>query len=67
MITCADDKSIVTANNCYEEINRNFKETVKCGAPQRSVMCPLLYCICTVHVIRSLNCQYQHMHNFVTG
>ena len=22
------------------------------------------YCICTVHVIRSLNCQYQHMHNF---
>jgi hypothetical protein len=26
------------------------------------------YCICTVHVIRSLNCQYQHMHNFnVTG
>jgi hypothetical protein len=25
-------------------------------------------CICTVHVIRSLNCQYQHMHNFnVTG
>jgi len=23
---------------------------------------------CTVHVIRSLNCQYQHMHNFnVTG
>ena len=27
-----------------------------------------LYCICTVHVIRSLNCQYQHMQNFnVTG
>ena len=26
------------------------------------------YCIYTVHVIRSLNCQYQHMHNFnVTG
>ena len=26
------------------------------------------YCICTVHVIRLLNCQYQHMHNFnVTG
>ena len=26
------------------------------------------YCVCTVHVIRSLNCQYQHMHNFnVTG
>ena len=26
------------------------------------------YCICTVHVIRSLNCQYEHMHNFnVTG
>ena len=26
------------------------------------------YCICTVHVIRSHNCQYQHMHNFnVTG
>ena len=25
------------------------------------------YCICTVHVRRSLNCQYQHMHNFVTG
>ena len=26
------------------------------------------YCICTVHLIRSLNCQYQHMHNFnVTG
>ena len=23
-----------------------------------------LYCICTVHIIRSLNCQYQHMHNF---
>ena len=23
-----------------------------------------IYCICTVHVIRSLNCQYQHMHNF---
>ena len=22
------------------------------------------YCICTVHVIRSLNCQYQHKHNF---
>jgi len=20
--------------------------------------------VCTVHVIRSLNCQYQHMHNF---
>ena len=20
--------------------------------------------ICTVHVVRSLNCQYQHMHNF---
>ena len=28
----------------------------------------MYYCICTVHVIRSLNCQYQHMHNFnVTG
>ena len=26
------------------------------------------YCICTVHVTRSLICQYQHMHNFnVTG
>jgi len=26
------------------------------------------YCICTVHVIRSLYCQYQHMHNLnVTG
>jgi len=25
----------------------------------------LNYCICTVHVIRSLNCQYQHTHNFV--
>ena len=26
------------------------------------------YCVCTVHVIRSLNYQYQHMHNFnVTG
>ena len=22
------------------------------------------YCICTVHVVRSLNCHYQHMHNF---
>ena len=22
------------------------------------------YCVCTVHVIRLLNCQYQHMHNF---
>jgi len=22
------------------------------------------YCICTVHVIRSLSRQYQHMHNF---
>ena len=28
----------------------------------------IYYCICTVHVVRSLNCQYQHMHNFnVTG
>ena len=26
------------------------------------------YCVCTVHVIRSLNYQCQHMHNFnVTG
>ena len=26
------------------------------------------FCICAVHVIRSLNCQYQHMYNFnVTG
>ena len=22
------------------------------------------YCVYTVHVVRSLNCQYQHMHNF---
>jgi len=36
------------------------------GAGGRNIK--LDYCICTVHVIRSLNCQYQHMHNFnVTG
>ena len=47
----------------------NIAQSALCWNECQYVMCIFNhYCICTVHVISSLNCQYQHMHNFsVTG
>jgi len=41
-----------------------MSEILHISETQAFHLCYSPCCICTVHVIRSLNCQYQHMHNF---
>jgi len=50
----------------YNVTLRGVHVMLRCN--RNKTVLSVCYCICTVHVVRSLNCQYQHMHDFnVTG